>query len=268
MPRQDPKPRRRSAKTSPGDRVEIKHSVFMLTREAVRELDRLATEKYRIPSIVLMENAARHVAEVALSMIERETEPTVAVFAGPGNNGGDGFAAARHLHNAGVKVRIVLAAPRDRYQADAGANLAIAERMAIPITGPGDASAPGLSVAPAASDGSPTLVIDALLGTGLDRPVSGAMAGLVGTINELGRGGSRVLSVDLPSGLDTDKGEPLGVAVRADVTVTFAGPKPGLCRLEAQPYVGEVVIADIGAPRELTEQLGTAMPEVPPDHVS
>lgn len=259
MPRQDPKPRRRSAKSSPGDGVEVKPSVFMLTREAVRELDRLATERYRIPSIVLMENAARHVAEVALSMLDREADPMVVVYAGPGNNGGDGFAAARHLHNAGVKVTIVLAAPRDRYHADAGANLAIAERMAIPITGPGDA--------PTTEGRPPTLVIDALLGTGLDRAVTGAMADLVGTINQLGRGGSRVLSVDIPSGLDADEGEPLGVAVRADVTVTFAGPKPGLCRLEAQMYVGEVVIADIGAPRELTEQLGTAIPEVPPDHV-
>src|SRR5262245_3499001 len=86
---------------------------YVLTREAVRELDRLATEKYGVPSIVLMENAARHAADVALDGLEHVEHPRVLIACGPGNNGGDGLAMARHLHNAGVAVALLIAAEPD-----------------------------------------------------------------------------------------------------------------------------------------------------------
>lgn len=232
--------------------------VLLFSRAAARELDRLASEEFAIPSIVLMENAARHVAEVAFGLLQGMPEPTVAVFCGPGNNGGDGLAAARHLHNAGAAVRVVLSAPPDRYQGDAAINLRIVQAMGVRL-------GVGMDGAPAADD-APAVLVDALLGTGVATPVSGEMASLIDRVNLLARSGSKVVSVDLPSGLDADRGLPLGTAVRALVTVTFAGPKPGLCTLEAQPYVGDLLVADIGVPRELLERLGTPIPEVPPDH--
>lgn len=257
-----PDPKRRDRREEPsgdgGDVSDASPRVYMLSREAARELDRLASEQYMIPSIVLMENASRHVAEVAYGLVREGDEPSVTVFCGPGNNGGDGLAAARHLHNAGSKVRVVLAAAADRYSGDAAANLRIVERMGIQV-GQGESAAPG-------PDDAPAVIVDALLGTGLKAQVSGVMAGLIERLNQLGRMGSKVVAVDVPSGLDADSGEVMGTAVRADVTVTFAGPKPGLCTLAAQPFVGDLLVADIGAPRELVERLGTAIPDVPPDH--
>lgn len=237
--------------------METTPTVYMLTRAAVRELDRLAVEQYAIPSIVLMENAARHIAEIALQALDGLDDPLVAVYCGPGNNGGDGLAAARHLHNAGVRVQLVLAAAIEAYQGDAGVNLGIARRMNLPIFS---------ADAPEGAGEAPAVVVDALLGTGLDRKITGPMADLIAGINALRKRGSRVIAVDVPSGLDADTGEPLGIAVRADVTVTFVGPKTGLCSLAAQPYVGDLIVADIGAPRSLTAQLGTPIREVPPDH--
>ncbi|MCC6676237.1 MAG: NAD(P)H-hydrate epimerase [Phycisphaerales bacterium] len=257
-----PDPDRRDGKDDApdpgGDGAEPSPRVYILTREAARELDRLATDEYLIPSILLMENAARHVAEVAFGLVRPADEPTIAIFCGPGNNGGDGLAAARHLHNAGARVRVVLSTAPERYTGDAAVNLRIVEKMGVKI-GHGEAAAPG-------PDDAPAVVVDALLGTGLTCSVNPAMASMITRLNQLARMGSKVVSVDLPSGLDADTGAVLGVAVRADVTVTFAGPKPGLCTLEAQAYVGDLLVADIGAPRALVERLGTPIPEVPPDH--
>ena len=109
--------------------------------------------------------------------------------------------------------------------------------------------------------GPPDLVVDALLGTGLASNVREPIAGLIGWVNELGRKGATVLAVDIPSGLDCDSGEPLGAAVQADVTVSFVGLKKGFTGLTAQGYIGEVIVADIGAPRELVESLGKRMEE-------
>lgn len=231
--------------------------VFMLSRSAARELDRLASEEFLIPTIVLMENAARHVAEVAFGLVGEGSEATITVFCGPGNNGGDGLAAARHLHNAGAAVRVILAASPERYEGDAAVNLRIIEKMGIQV-------GRGLEAVPNPDD-APAVIVDALLGTGLTSAVNAGMAAMIGGVNQLARMGSKVVAVDLPSGLDADTGEPLGAAVKADVTVTFAGPKPGLCTLEAQAYVGDLLVADIGAPRALVERLGTPIPDVPPD---
>jgi len=246
--------------------------VFIFSRQAARQVDRLAVERYAIPSIVLMENAALHLAEVALDLAH--TEPArILVVCGPGNNGGDGLAAARHLHNAGTQVEIVLSGPEDASRGDAAINLTIAKRMGLRIscTTPG---APRAELDAAARRLKPELVVDALLGTGLDRPVAEPIATLIRAINAMAQAGTLVVAADLPSGLDCDTGEPLGVAVRATSTVTFVGLKPGFLRLGAQEYLGDVVVADIGAPKELTEQLGTRLadheghdrPEIRPGH--
>jgi hydroxyethylthiazole kinase-like uncharacterized protein yjeF len=210
-----------------------------------------------------MENAARHVADVALDGLEAVDAPKVLIVCGPGNNGGDGLAAARHLHNAGLRVTVLLAGDPPRYRGDARTNLDIIQRMGVRII----AAQPGeeaRSLAAAAHGlGASDLIIDALVGTGLTRDLDAAMAGMVQEVNCLAADGVPVLAVDLPSGMDADTGDPRLVAVRATVTVTFAGIKEGFLALEAQPFLGEVVVADIGAPRELLDRLGRRLVDSP-----
>jgi NAD(P)H-hydrate epimerase len=228
--------------------------VLVFSRASVRDVDRLAVEQYGIPSIVLMENAALHLAEVALDLADEDEPPRILVVCGPGNNGGDGLAAARHLSNAGAHVQVLLSGPADRYTGDAAINLGIVQRMGLPL---GVIGKPPASLAEAAAAlGGCDILIDALLGTGLDQPVREPLAGLIRSMNDMRDRGATVVSADLPSGLDADSGEPLGVAVKADTTVSFVGLKEGFLKLGAQPYIGEVIVADIGAPADLTRRLG------------
>lgn len=232
-----------------------------LSRAALRELDRLAVERYAIPSIVLMENAALGLAIEALAMIASDGLDGAIIVCGPGNNGGDGLALARHLHNARVSVRVLLARPAGSNTGDARTNLAICERMNLAIDPPPGAGADAgawidgalarLGPAPAARR---RLLVDALFGTGLDRPVEGFVLGLIGAVNAR-RSLVRVLGVDIPSGLDADTGRVLGDAVRADVTVTLGARKRGFAAPGAGALLGRVVVRPIGAPRELVERL-------------
>jgi len=216
------------------------------TREALRELDRRAVEEFHIPILTLMENAGRAVAEVGRHLLKKNARALV--LAGPGNNGGDGLVAARHLHNAGVPVSILLLAERERYRDAAAAQLAIVDAMHLPVdtVSAGHAELRDWIVESAPGD----LLIDAIFGTGLTRPVEGVAAAVIHAANA-----SRhpILAVDIPSGLDCDTGRPLGEAIRATETISFCGHKKGFA--EARAYVGKVTIAHIGAPRELLEQL-------------
>ncbi len=211
---------------------------LVFTRESVRKLDRLAVEQYHIPSIVLMENASIHIASAAMKMVRGQKNPRIIIFCGPGNNGGDGFAAARHLHNAGARVSLILSGPVARYSGDAAINLQISRLMNVPIRTPSRL-------------GRTDLIIDALLGTGLDRPVTGVIAGFIQQINTQ----KSVLAVDIPSGLDADTGHPLGIAVKATQTITLAGLKVGFLAPHAKAYLGRVTVGDIGIPRELATRL-------------
>jgi hydroxyethylthiazole kinase-like uncharacterized protein yjeF len=236
-------------------------SLYVFSKDAVRRLDRLAVQEFGIPSIVLMENAARHVADVALDGLESIETPKVLIVCGPGNNGGDGLAAARHLHNAGLRVTIFLCASPIQYTGDARTNLDIVKHMGLRVFQM-DLEKPAKSLESAASGlGATDLIIDALVGTGLSRDLEAPFEKLVTEISGLGADGIPILAVDLPSGMDADTGVPRRVAVRASVTVTFAGIKEGFFALEAQPFLGEVVVADIGAPRELLDRLGRRLNE-------
>lgn len=230
---------------------------YVLTCAQTRRLDALAVETFGIPSIVLMENAARALTAVARSMMQGADTRRVVIFAGPGNNGGDGLASARHLHNAGCDVRICLAADPERVKGDAATNLAIVRAMGISVRVV-DAGDPARSV-DEMMDGwtPPGLVIDALLGTGLTRPPRLPISTLIERINDLGAAGWCVLSADVPSGLDADSGQAAGAVVRADATVTFAALKPAFRVEAAGRFIGRVSVGDIGAPRELLDRLGT-----------
>ena len=224
---------------------------LIFTRAALRELDRRAAQDYHIPILVLMENAGRAVAETARRHI-RGGRPAL-ILAGPGNNGGDGLVAARHLHNAGVPVTVLLLAPREHYQDAAATQLAIVEAMKLSIETltPGHAELRDWLVEAAPDD----LIIDALFGTGLSRPVEGLAAEVIRAANASGR---PILAVDIPSGLDCDTGQPVGGAaadlvIHAVETVSFCGGKKGFAG--ARAFTGKVTIADIGAPRALLESL-------------
>lgn len=242
------------------------HEVFVFSREGVRELDRRAVEEFGIPSIVLMENAAIHLAEAVLDVLEDEADEdgTVLVVAGTGSNGGDGLAAARHLANSGAAVHILLAGQAERVKGDAATNLRVVRAMGLPltITGERDAAA---ALRRLAGEASPAVLVDALYGTGVSGALRDGGAELVAAINQIGEDGAFIVSADVPSGLDADTGEALGVsphgAVRADVTVTFAGLKRGFLTLAAQGHVGDIMVADIGAPMELAASLGEELPE-------
>lgn len=234
--------------------------LYVFTPAQSREVDRLCVEEFGIPSILLMENAALGIASVARDLLAGVEDPCILVFCGPGNNGGDGFAAARHLANDGSAVSIVTSASSERYTGDARVNLDVARRMGIPIHATGGSPREAARLA-RADLGDPDLVIDALLGTGLDRPAAGEMGELIKLVNAYRAEQVPILAVDVPSGLDAATGSPFvgGEAVRADVTVALLGLKTGYLTLAAQPFLGDCLVAGIGAPRALIERLGRPM---------
>jgi hydroxyethylthiazole kinase-like uncharacterized protein yjeF len=227
------------------------------TREEMRELDRRAMEEYGIPGVVLMENAGAGAARIAIDMLADPFGMDILIFCGKGNNGGDGFVVARHLHNAGARVHIVLACPSDRISAhsEAGINLAIAQAMGLPMLAANNES--GLCGAGGLSKKA-ELIIDALLGTGLGGDVREPCHSLIHLINAADK---PVLSIDIPSGLDANLGKVLRTAVRADRTATFVLPKRGFRMQDGPTHVGKVDIIDIGMPKELIEELTSQPPD-------
>lgn len=213
----------------------------------MRALDRHTIEKLGVPGELLMECAGRLVA--ALAEAERRPGARVIVLCGPGNNGGDGFVAARHLHLRGVPVAVVFAAREAQLRGDAARNLERAVRVGVPFAGPRWRADPG------------DVLVDALFGTGLARPLEGEAAAAVKRLRAA-RPHACVVAVDVPSGLDADTGQPLGACVQADVTVTVALPKLGLAlepgrSLAGRIFVGRVGIADEAPGVELRSGLLT-----------
>ena len=209
----------------------------VVTASEMRALDKATIEDIGIPAIALMETAGRAVAAAARAM----TAGSVAVVCGPGNNGGDGFVTARVLRAGGCDATVYLAAPRAKVTGDAATHLHILERsggVVRMIDTPAALAQLGDAIAGAA------LVVDALFGVGLARAIDGHFAEVVATIN---RGRTR-LALDIPSGLDTDTGRVLGVAVRADRTITMAAHKVALAGAPGFAYCGAVEVCDIGVP--------------------
>ena len=200
----------------------------ILTNNEMRQADALAVEA-GVSSITLMENAGRAVAE---AISGRFAPCRVAVLCGPGNNGGDGFVTARLLAEQGFDV--LVAAERD-HKGDAA-------QMASRWRGP------RVPLAYPALDGA-GLVVDALFGAGLSRPLEGAYRAMIEAVNRMP---APVVSVDVPSGVDGDTGKVLGIAVEADLTVTFFRLKPAHLLLPGRDLCGDVVLADIGIPPAAT----------------
>ena len=221
----------------------------VLTAAEAREADRAAIEGYGIPGLLLMEHAARAVADAARELLAPAGR--VVVVAGAGNNGGDGYAAARLLFVAGVLVHVVAVGDPARLRGDAAENAAMWTRIggrtepfasrALEGLGPGD------------------VVIDALFGTGLAREPEGDWAAAIDAVNDARVRGAGVVAVDLPSGLSADTGRPLGAVVEADVTVTFGTLKRGHVLHPGATLAGRVRVADISLPPDVLAGLA---PEV------
>ena len=222
-----------------------------LTREEMRELDRKAIEEYQIPGIVLMENAGRNVAEEAVKETDDPQREKIAIVCGKGNNGGDGFVAARHLSNKGIPAEVFIFAKTTDIpkESDAGINLRILLNMKIPVKEYIDLQA----VNDALDDlKNATMLIDALFGTGLSGEVREPFTTLIRGINTLKK---KIIAVDIPSGLDCDTGNVLGAAIKAGKTVTFAACKKGFYLGEGPNHTGEIVVTDISIPGELLRQM-------------
>jgi NAD(P)H-hydrate epimerase len=209
--------------------------------ERIREADRLAVERFAMPSVLLMENAARNAANVLASL--GPLAKTI-VCCGRGANGGDGFCMARHLQRMGSEVTILLAADAQTVAGDAAINLAIAKAAGIPIVD--GRSESELSRLDRLSNSD--WIVDALLGTGTRGSPRPPYDELIRRINA---SPARRLAVDLPSGLDADTGTLGEPTVRADVTVTFFAKKIGFDREEAEAALGRVFVVDIGEPAAL-----------------
>lgn len=202
--------------------------------ETMRALDRHTIEALGVPGGVLMECAGLAVARAVLEERRGQTAPgPVHVVCGAGSNGGDGLVAARQLHLRGVPVRVALVAPPAKVKGDAASNLERARAAGVPFVSERRAPEAG------------SVIVDALFGTGLDRPVEGAPAAAIRRILRA-RPASRVVAVDVPSGICAATGRVLGAAVEADRTVTVALPKLGLALEPGRRHAGRVTVARIG----------------------
>lgn len=247
-----------------------------LSRAEVRQLDVQAADELALPGSILMENAGRGaagwLAELVGAVPPRTAQyplatptaaradrphgpvlPRVLVLCGPGNNGGDGGVVTRHLDAWGFPVRAVWFTRADELRGDAALQWTILAKSGVDQCAWFDRYPPksdfdleAFTALLAAAD----WLVDGLLGTGLSRPVEGPLHIVIEAMNGSGK---PILALDLPSGLDADSGQPLGVAIRATATATFVALKLGFVAAGASDYTGDVAIIDIGLPRCLLE---------------
>ncbi|HVZ04496.1 NAD(P)H-hydrate dehydratase [Hyphomicrobium sp.] len=219
----------------------------LLTTSEMGEADRLAAES-GIPTLDLMERAGRSVADVTVKMAVELARPNarIVVLCGPGNNGGDGFVAARYLRERGFDVRVFLLGERTALKGDAAE---MARRWPLPLR-------------PASVDvlQSMNIVVDGLFGAGLSRPLEGEAVDLVQSVNA---SGIPVIAIDVPSGLDGTTGEHSGPVIRARKTVTFFRKKPGHLLMPGRDLCGDVIVAQIGIPDRVLE---TVKPTIHENH--
>ena len=218
--------------------------MYLTTSAEMRTLDRLAIEKFGLPEVVLMENAAQNLARAALKHWPLRPGSKIIILAGPGQNGGDGLALARIFSGRGYKpLTFLVQAPGRQPSGAAAVNLAVIRNLGLSLTFLESETAPLLPWAEA------DLVVDALFGTGLDRPLTGPAALVLASLSQAKKDMGerlRILAVDLPSGLSGDDGRWWGPPCPADLTVTLGFPKVGLYLGEGPEAAGKIMVGDIG----------------------
>ena len=219
--------------------------ISAITTEQMREVDRLMIDDYGIELIQMMENAGRNLA--ALSRVRfLGGEPAgkhVLVLAGSGGNGGGGLVAARWLHNWGANLHVITTKFMDEIKGVPAHQLNILQKLGVQVYWPDEVE----SHPPA------DLILDTIIGYSLQGAPRGASADLIKLANS---SGTSILSLDVPSGIDSTTGKIYEPAIQATATMTLALPKTGLLVDHAQPWVGELYLADISVPPELYERLG------------
>jgi NAD(P)H-hydrate epimerase len=221
-----------------------------VSREQMAEVDRLATETHSIRLALLMENAGRALARLAVMRFgSKLQEGQAVVLAGKGGNGGGALVAARRLHGWGVKVQVLLRHPPDSYLGIPRQQLEILQRLDIPI---GEA-------APRMQTSTIGLLIDGLIGYGLRGTPDARTANLISWASALP---ADVRSLDLPSGLDANLGFAFDPTIKASATLTLALPKIGMRRPESASWIGELYLADIGIPPEVYLPMGLRVPQL------
>lgn len=217
-----------------------------MSRRQVREVDRRAIEEIGLPGIVLMENAGRGTAEL---LIQLGIDGPVVICVGKGNNGGDGSVIARHLLNRGYDVRLLLFCNPQDLRGDAAVNY----RVLVASGVNGTIMADDLTLDSIQAElQDADWIVDGLLGTGTSGQLREPYPTVIEAINA---SAARVLSIDLPSGMDCDTGLPLGCCVRADHTATFVAPKQGFANVASKEFTGEVHVIDIGVPGTIIESI-------------
>ncbi len=224
----------------------------VLNAKQMRAVDRQTIDDIGVPSLVLMENAGRQVVAALESLVEDLPGRRLVVLCGTGNNGGDGFVVARTLQQRGIDVAVVVVGATADVLGDARVNLDIIGRLGVSIVEVADAQSWELH-APTVT--SADIVVDALMGTGLSRALTGLHDTVVADLNG---SPATVVSIDLPSGLSADTNELIGPAVQADITVTLGAPKIPLVLPPAEHVAGDVVVADIGIPYAVIDEVAGA----------
>jgi ADP-dependent NAD(P)H-hydrate dehydratase / NAD(P)H-hydrate epimerase len=213
--------------------------MFVVTTEQMRDMDRLTIQKYGVPALTLMERAGERITQAMLERLGRAVKNGVLIVAGKGNNGGDGLVVARLLKKKRIPTEVVLLAKKSEISPDAAHNLGAYLKLKGKVTEITEASLGRLGERLRGKG----LLVDAILGTGIKKAVEGLYAEAITLMNA---SGVPMISVDIPSGLDSDNGTPLGVAVQAEMTVSLAYPKLGEVIYPGLNYVGDLAVADIG----------------------
>ncbi len=222
----------------------------ILTADEMREMDRRTSEHFGLPGRVLMENAGRGFFQVLMETFPEISSRDVAIAAGRGNNGGDGFVAARYLAGRNIAVTVYLLADSSRLQGDAADNFKLLAPLGVRVRElPDPKTFSRFNDEMARHD----IWIDAILGTGLTADVTGYFKSVIEYINGRNR---PVLAVDIPSGVHSDTGGICGICIRAAATVTFAYPKIGHCLFPGAACCGTIHVIDIGIPCHIAAEVG------------
>jgi len=222
--------------------MEERAGVVFVTADEMRKIDDMTIREFRVDVLMLMENAGRATAMLAMRMLQGTIlGKRVACLVGGGNNGGDGMVAARHLANWGADVKVIVGTTKDKMKDVPLGQLHILEKMGVPI----------LSTDYALRDYD--LLIDSLIGYGLEGNPRDRVAMIIEGANSSGH---PVLALDLPSGMNATTGEAYDPCIKATATLTLALPKTGFLSPSASPYVGDLYLADISIPREVYQSFG------------
>ncbi|MFZ5569801.1 MAG: NAD(P)H-hydrate dehydratase [Thermodesulfobacteriota bacterium] len=233
--------------------------MYLVTADEMQAMDRMTMESFGLPGRLLMENAGRGAVRMLLEWMPEALQQRIGIVAGRGNNGGDGFVMARYLAQLGADITVFLLAEKDRIDGDAGANLRLLEALSVEVL--------------EAPDGNRfqdcrrrmqecRVWVDAILGTGLRSEVKGLYHAVIDFLNRTER---PVFSVDIPSGLNADTGQPHGICIRAAATATFGFAKTGHMLYPGADCTGRLGIVDIGIPDHIRERINPRQVLITPE---